>query len=89
MSIPIRRENTRIWFGEGEERWSVEDPDFPSVADEFHKATDAHLYYVRGLAGALLYLITQCPTTKLAQEKIALMRRALREVPSPYGGKDD
>lgn len=83
--IAIRREHTRIWFGEGAERWSVEDPDFPRVEDEFRKATDAKLYYVRGLASALLYLVGQCPTTKLAQEKIALIRRALREVPSPYG----
>lgn len=83
--VKIRREHTRIWFGEGDERWSVEDPDFPRVADEFHKATDAKLYYVRGLASTLLYLIAQCPTTKRAQEQIALMRRALREVPSPYG----
>jgi hypothetical protein len=83
--ILIRSEHTRIWFGEGSERWSVEDPDFPRVADEFHQATDAKLYYVRGMASTLRYLTAVCPTTKLAQEKLALIRRALRTVPSPYG----
>ena len=83
--ILIRREHTRIWFGEGENRWSVEDPDFPRVADEFRAATDAKLYYVRGLASTFCYLIGQCPTTARAQEQLALVRRALRTVPSHYG----
>ncbi len=86
--IKIRREHTRIWFGEGDQRWSVEDPDFPRVEEEFRQATDQKLYYVRGLASTLLYLVYQCPTTKRAQEQIALIRRALREVPSPYKSED-
>lgn len=84
MALKIERRHTRIWFGEGDEQWSVEDPDYPRVEDEFHETTERKLYYVRGLANTLLYLVTACPTTKLAQEKIALIRRALREVPNPY-----
>jgi len=86
--IKIRREHTRIWFGEGDQRWSVEDPDYPRVAEEFHKTTDQKLYYVRGLASTLIYLVCQCPTTKRAQEQLALIRRALREVPNPYKSED-
>lgn len=84
----IERRHTRIWFGEGEHRWSVEDPDYPRVADEFRAATDAQLYYVRGLASTFCYLIGACPTTALATEQLALVRRALRTVPSPYEGAD-
>lgn len=84
MYWSARREHTRIIFDEGDRRWSVEDPDFPRVEEEFRVATEAKLYYVRGLASTLLYLICDCPTTKLAQEKIADIRRALRTVPNPY-----
>jgi hypothetical protein len=84
VSIKIERRNTRIWFGEGEQRWSVEDPAYPRVAEEFHRLTDQKLYYVRGMASTLVYLTSDCPTTKLAQEKLALIRRALRDIPSPY-----
>lgn len=31
-----------------------------------------------------LYLVLQCPTTTLAQKKLAEIRRAVREVPSPW-----
>ena len=84
MSILIERRHTRIWFGEGDQRWSVEDPDYPRVEEEFRQATEHKLYYVRGMASTLWYLAGQCPTTARAQEQIALIRRALRTVPSPY-----
>lgn len=84
LPVKIRRDHTRIWFGEGEEQWSVEDPYYPRVENEFRECTDRQLYYVRGMASTLMYLIETCPTTKLAQEKLALIRRALREVPNPY-----
>ena len=84
MSIKIERRNSRIWFGEGIHRWSVEDPCFPRVEEEFRLATDHKLYYVRGLASVFCYLVGQCPTTARAQEQIALVRRALRAVPDPY-----
>ena len=84
MAEKVRREHTRIIFGEGEGRWSVVDPDYPAVEEEFLECTERKLYNVRGLASQMLYLICVCPTTELAQKKIAAIRRALREVPNPY-----
>ena len=69
MSLAIRREYGRIYFGDGADRWSVTDPEAPE-----------HQFFVRDLMCDWLYMIDACPSTKTALGKVRLIRRALRTV---------
>lgn len=85
----IRRQYGRIWFGYGRDRWSVNDYDNPALDERRRRMSQESDFLPRDVIGDLLYLVFDCPTTKLAQEKLALIRRALREVPSPYPESDE
>jgi hypothetical protein len=84
-----RRASFVIVFGEGDERWSFPDPGHDIVQQAQHRVrygqpleqcnTDALV--LGDTVSALAYLLYDCPTTKLAQEKLAAMRRAIRELP--------
>jgi hypothetical protein len=83
MTTPaITRKAGRFFFDSGPERWSAVDLETPRVINATH-----HLRYGPApdfdLAQALddfRYLVLDCPTTKLAQQKLALIRRAYRTV---------
>ena len=67
--VKTERKYGRIYFGEGDGRWSVTDPEAPD-----------HRYTTRDHASHWLYMICTCPDTKTALEKVRLIRRALRTV---------
>jgi hypothetical protein len=72
---PIRRQHGRIYFGEGDDRWSVNDPDDPRLEADL---------LPRDVLTDYLYLVYTCPTTTAAQAKLAAIRLALRTVPNPW-----
>lgn len=79
--MTIERRHGRIWFGTGPDEWSVTDPEAPE-----------HKYSLRDLACEWNYIISACPTTEMALEKVRLIRRALRTVerqPLPGEGASD
>jgi hypothetical protein len=81
---PIRREHGRIYFGEGADRWSVNDPDDPRLADRLGRMSAESDFLPRDVITDYLYLVYTCPTTSAAQAKLAAIRLALRTVPSPW-----
>lgn len=87
----ITRSHGRIWFDKNVpgENWSTEDIGYPRLHEEFDKINELKLYYARGLISTFVYLLVDCPTTALAQQKLACMRRALRDVPNPYEESPD
>jgi hypothetical protein len=62
----VERKHGRIYVGEGDECWSLTDPE-----------SDRKL----SLAGDWYYILLTCPDTKTALEKVRLIRWALRNVP--------
>jgi hypothetical protein len=83
-----RRESFLVTFGEGEQRWSFPDPAHPIVdmaqwrtryGQPLERASSDALV-LADTVSALHYLIHVCPTTKLACEKLAAMRAAVREL---------
>lgn len=74
------RRHGRLFFGEGAERFSFVDLESERVVEAAHA-----LRYGENpnfdLASALddyRYLVIDCPTTELAQQRLALLRRAYR-----------
>ncbi len=83
-----RRASFVIIFGEGDQRWSMPDPRQKRVSDANRAARYGELSHSDGLilasvASAFAYLIHDCPTTKLAIEKLRMMRAAVRALPDP------
>jgi hypothetical protein len=80
-----------IVFGEGDERYQMTDPGQKRTGDARHAVrykspeslTMSERYLVAGLADEYCYLVWDCPTTKDACEKLAKLRRAVRELPDP------
>jgi hypothetical protein len=80
----VERRHGRIWFGERGDRWSVNDYDRPELSGRRRRMTQEGDFLPRDVISDFLYLLYDCPTTKLAQQKLAAIRAALRNVPSPY-----
>ena len=76
-------------FGEGEDRWSFPDPGHPIVdrANRSARGYDGHpldtAIVLADVVSALAYLTHDCPSTKIACQKLAAIRRAVREMPLP------
>lgn len=82
----VRRASYKVVFGEGAEQWSMGDPGHPMVSNAGYRARYGT---PSGNEGALLlasivsdmhYLVHVCPSTKLACEKLAALRAAVREL---------
>ena len=87
----VRRASFVIVFGEGDERWSMPDPSHPVVDEAHHRTrygtpTESDGLVLADTVSALDYLIHTCPTTKLACEKLAAMRAAVRKL-GPVAGE--
>ena len=92
---PARRASFQIVFGEGTERWSFPDPWHPLVEQAQHRVrygaphgrdvapTNGDALVLADTVSALYYLIHTCPSTKLACEKLAKVRAAVRKLGSP------
>lgn len=88
-----RRASFVIVFGEGAERWSFPDPGHPIVDRALYglrygktlEETDSRALVLADTVSALRYLLHTCPTTKLACEKLAAVRRAIRDLPVEGG----
>jgi hypothetical protein len=68
----VERRYGRIYIGEGEQLWSLQDP----VRVDLAEPSLAALALARDWA----YLLVTCPDTKTALEKVRLIRWALRNV---------
>lgn len=84
-----------IVFGEGEDRYQMTDPGQKRTADARHaqrygsaEELTRSRYVVASIADEYAYLVWTCPTTKDACEKLARLRRAVRELPDPEEGED-
>lgn len=69
--MKFARKNGRIYVEETPDPttwWSMTDPDHYGPTSAQSLANDLH------------YLLVMCPDTKTAQRKLALVRRAIREV---------
>jgi hypothetical protein len=86
MTQQIRRANWHIIFGEDDTRWQIGDPGCSRIM----KARRASLYgpttredtaLLASVVSDFAYLVRYCPTTKLACEKLAQMRAAVRALP--------
>lgn len=88
MTIKARRVHSRIVFGEGAERWCVNDPGSTSIYEAGHRARHdydcfkrSHALLLAETVSDFVYLVHTCPTTKLACEKLAKLRAAVRALP--------
>jgi hypothetical protein len=86
MRQKVRRGSYRVFIGEGTERWSLGDPGHPLVSEANHDSryspdtmTHGQVMTLASIASDFEYLVHVCPTTKLACEKLAAMRAAVRE----------
>ena len=83
-------------MGTGPEQWSLSDPGHPAVsAAQRHvrysaplEPLDPHAIVLAEVASDMAYLIYDCPSTKLACEKLAVMRAAVRKL-GPVETDDD
>jgi len=93
MRQKVRRASFAIVFGEGDERWSISDPGHPVVQEAQHRVRyevgeHNHSMTLASVASDMAYLVHDCPTTKLACEKLAALRAAVRELGEvPEDGK--
>lgn len=71
----------RFFWGDPAKQFSFSDPECVRVQNALHdlRYGDKPNLDAAGLISDYLYLLLGCPTTKLAQKKLAMMRRALRE----------
>ena len=88
----VRRASFVVVFGEGAERWSFPDPGHPIVDRAQHLTRygkpfeagrteeEKAALVLADTVSAIAYLIHTCPTTKLACEKLAAMRAAVRKL---------
>ena len=87
----VRRGSYRVYFGDGSELWSLSDPGHHLVERADYQVrhglleADCDALPLAGVRADMAYLIYDCPTTKLACEKLAAMRAAVRALP----GVDD
>jgi hypothetical protein len=89
----MRRASYQIIFGDGANRWSLGDPGHPLVARaQWHaryskplSELDSKALLLAELVSDLHYLVYTCPTTKLACQKLALLRTAVRGLEMPEG----
>lgn len=87
MRQKVRRGSYRVIFGEDADRWSMGDPGHPMVCEanrasrySFATMTQGQAMTLGSIASDFAYLVHDCPTTKLACEKLAAMRAAVREL---------
>jgi hypothetical protein len=83
MTTPaITRKAGRICFGDGPERWSVVDLEAPKVVEAHYQLRygPSPDFNLAEALDAYRYLAIDCPTTKMAQQKLAAIRRAHRMV---------
>ena len=84
---PVRRGAHRVFIGEGTERWSLADPGHPLVVAAHRRAPESATgLMLASVAADMHYLVHTCPTTKLACEKLAAMRAAVRKL-GPVAGE--
>ena len=84
----VRRASYRVIFGEGDQRWSMADPGHPLVSEADHRVhygrpleeVDRDAMLLASVARDMAYLVHTCPSTKLACEKLAAMRAAVRKL---------
>ena len=77
----IRRGAHRVFIGDGLERWSLADPAHPLVVEAHRHATESQAgLMLASVASDMHYLVHTCPTTKLACEKLAALRAAVRKL---------
>jgi hypothetical protein len=84
----VRRASFQVVFGDGVHRWSMPDPSHPVVKSaqrcvRYGDTPNKHnsdALVLADVASAIDYLVHTCPTTKLACEKLAAMRAAVREL---------
>ena len=81
----VRRASFVVVFGNGDQRWSMPDPSHQVVDEAHHRArygipSKSDILVLADNVSALYYLIHTCPTTKLACEKLAVMRAAVRKL---------
>ena len=84
----VRRASFVVVFGDGTQRWSMPDPGHPIVARAQRRVrygkpleeASSDALVLADTASVLAYLIHVCPTTKLACEKLAAMRAAVRKL---------
>jgi hypothetical protein len=85
----MRRVNWIIVFGEGTNRWQMTDPGSKRAvrADRAYRygsgATRDDVAVLASVRSCFAYLVHDCPTTKLACEKLAKLRAAVRALPEP------
>lgn len=83
-----RRASFVVIFGDGDQRWSFPDPGHPVVSDAGWRTrygrpleeVNRDALVLADTVSALHYLVHVCPTTKLACEKLAAMRAAVRKL---------
>jgi len=77
----VRRGAHRVFIGEGDARWSMADPAHPLVVEAHRRAAESQAgLMLASVASDMTYLVHTCPTTKLACEKLAAMRAAVRKL---------
>jgi hypothetical protein len=82
-----RRGSYRVVFGEGERRWSLGDPGHPLVSQADWQArheplntSSSQVLILASIVSDMHYLVHVCPSTKLACEKLAAIRAAVRKL---------
>jgi hypothetical protein len=83
-----RREHGRIYFWTKAQQWSVTDPGNNDLFRARQQLSARGDYLPRDVIGDYLYLVYTCPTTKLAQQKLAAIRAAVRTVPSLWRNEE-
>ena len=88
MAEEARRGSFKVIFGDGAESWSLTDPGHPRVTEADRRVHwskplgegDADAMVLASVARDMHYLVHTCPSTKLACEKLAAMRAAVRKL---------
>jgi len=81
-----RRTSYRVTFGEDTERWSLGDPGHPMVENAAYRARygtpsgNDGAMLLACIVSDMVYLVHTCPSTRLACEKLAALRAAVREL---------
>ena len=85
MTNKIRQVHGRIIFNDGPERWQAPNPEYESFDNARHVARYPRPgqypnYLAAELGDVYTYLVSVCPTTKDALQKLREIRRAVREL---------
>ena len=88
--VARKREHGWIRFNEGDERWSMPDPQDPGLADAAHTAryslgnlTQVEAWRLCQVVEAYHHLMTHPCGTEYAVGQLRAMRRALKTLPPP------